>query len=182
MTLLLDTDHPDSAADRTRGSTADFMLARIRLYLGANFGRRFNRKLGAGGGRPGQASRLTPVVFVQGLWLLSSSWQPWRDLFESNGYTTLAPGWPGRLRRPSTSSGTAGRTTFRSPRPTTSTRASYKTAGEEPGTHRVLRDARSRPLADHRPRLARGRRALGFVRRFTTDQQSAGPTEAEPAG
>jgi hypothetical protein len=55
MTLLLDTDHPDSAADRTRGSTADFMLARIRLYLGANFGRRFNRKLGAGGGRPGQS-------------------------------------------------------------------------------------------------------------------------------
>lgn len=39
-------------------------------------------------------SGLTPVVFVHGLWLLSSSWQPWRDLFEANGYTTLAPGWP----------------------------------------------------------------------------------------
>jgi len=36
----------------------------------------------------------TPVVFVHGLWLLSSSWQPWRDFFESNGYATLAPGWP----------------------------------------------------------------------------------------
>lgn len=35
-----------------------------------------------------------PVVFVHGLWLLSGSWQPWRDLFEGNGYTTLAPGWP----------------------------------------------------------------------------------------
>ncbi|HZW41765.1 MAG TPA: alpha/beta fold hydrolase [Agromyces sp.] len=40
------------------------------------------------------ASGRTPVVFVHGLWLLSSSWQPWRDLFEDNGFTTLAPGWP----------------------------------------------------------------------------------------
>src|SRR5258705_1092944 len=39
-------------------------------------------------------SDLVPVVFVHGLWLLSSSWQRWRDLFEANGYTTLAPGWP----------------------------------------------------------------------------------------
>lgn len=35
-----------------------------------------------------------PVVFVHGLWLLSSSWQNWRDLFEESGYTTIAPGWP----------------------------------------------------------------------------------------
>ena len=40
------------------------------------------------------ASGLTPVMFVHGLWLLSSSWQRWRDLFEANGYTTIAPGWP----------------------------------------------------------------------------------------
>lgn len=40
------------------------------------------------------ASGLTPVVFVHGLWLLSSSWQRWRELFEANGYTTVAPGWP----------------------------------------------------------------------------------------
>src|SRR6201985_758185 len=40
------------------------------------------------------ASGLTPVVFVHGLWLLSSSWQRWRDEFEANGYTTIAPGWP----------------------------------------------------------------------------------------
>ena len=40
------------------------------------------------------ASGLTPVVFVHGLWLLSSSWQRWRELFEANGYTTIAPGWP----------------------------------------------------------------------------------------
>jgi non-heme chloroperoxidase len=35
-----------------------------------------------------------PVVFVHGLWLLSSSWDNWRQLFEEKGYSTLAPGWP----------------------------------------------------------------------------------------
>ena len=35
-----------------------------------------------------------PVVFVHGLWLLASSWEPWRKRFEDGGYTTLAPGWP----------------------------------------------------------------------------------------
>jgi non-heme chloroperoxidase len=40
------------------------------------------------------ASGLTPVVFVHGLWLLSSSWDRWADLFRSAGYATLQPGWP----------------------------------------------------------------------------------------
>jgi len=40
------------------------------------------------------ASGKPPVVFVHGLWLLSSSWEKWRDLFEESGYTTIAPGWP----------------------------------------------------------------------------------------
>jgi len=40
------------------------------------------------------ASGKQPVVFVHGLWLLSSSWDNWRQLFEANGYTTVAPGWP----------------------------------------------------------------------------------------
>jgi non-heme chloroperoxidase len=40
------------------------------------------------------ASSRTPVVFVHGLWLLPSSWDRWRTLFEEAGYTTLAPGWP----------------------------------------------------------------------------------------
>ncbi len=40
------------------------------------------------------ASGLRPVLFVHGLWLLSSSWDRWRALFEEQGYTTLAPGWP----------------------------------------------------------------------------------------
>ena len=40
------------------------------------------------------ASGLKPVVFVHGLWMLASSWAPWRAFFEQNGYATLAPGWP----------------------------------------------------------------------------------------
>lgn len=40
------------------------------------------------------ASGRTPVVFVHGLWLLPSSWARWQELFESAGYSTLAPGWP----------------------------------------------------------------------------------------
>jgi non-heme chloroperoxidase len=40
------------------------------------------------------AQEKQPVVFVHGLWLLSSSWDRWRALFEEQGYTTLAPGWP----------------------------------------------------------------------------------------
>ena len=35
-----------------------------------------------------------PVVFVHGLWLLANSWDRWRDLFETAGYSTVAPGWP----------------------------------------------------------------------------------------
>src|ERR1022692_4705339 len=40
------------------------------------------------------SSGLTPVVFVHGLWLLPSSWDRWRTVFEEAGYATLAPGWP----------------------------------------------------------------------------------------
>ena len=40
------------------------------------------------------ASGLTPVVFIHGLWLLPSSWDRWRPVFEEAGYATLAPGWP----------------------------------------------------------------------------------------
>ncbi len=40
------------------------------------------------------ASGLTPVAFVHGLWLLPSSWDRWVELFEEAGYTTLTPGWP----------------------------------------------------------------------------------------
>ena len=36
-----------------------------------------------------------PVMFIHGLWIHSSAWRPWQDLFEAKGYQTSAPGWPG---------------------------------------------------------------------------------------
>jgi non-heme chloroperoxidase len=41
------------------------------------------------------ATTATPVVFVHGLWLLPSSWEPWAALFEGAGYIALTPAWPG---------------------------------------------------------------------------------------
>jgi non-heme chloroperoxidase len=40
------------------------------------------------------ATGLTPVVFIHGLWLLPSSWDRWAEVFERAGYTPLTPGWP----------------------------------------------------------------------------------------
>src|SRR5205814_2186152 len=40
------------------------------------------------------ASGLTPVVFVHGLWLLPSSWDNWAQFFDEAGYASLTPGWP----------------------------------------------------------------------------------------
>jgi pimeloyl-ACP methyl ester carboxylesterase len=37
----------------------------------------------------------TPVVFIHGLWLHSTSWNPWLELFTEAGYAPIAPGWPG---------------------------------------------------------------------------------------
>ncbi len=36
-----------------------------------------------------------PVVFIHGLWLHTSSWGPWAELFGEAGYAPLTPGWPG---------------------------------------------------------------------------------------
>ena len=35
------------------------------------------------------------VVFIHGLWIHASSWQPWMTFFQEQGYKTLNPGWPG---------------------------------------------------------------------------------------
>ena len=40
------------------------------------------------------ATAATPVVFIHGLWLLPSSWEPWAGLFEQSGYVALTPSWP----------------------------------------------------------------------------------------
>ncbi len=40
------------------------------------------------------ASAKTPVVFIHGLWMLREAWAPWRELFEANGFATVALDWP----------------------------------------------------------------------------------------
>jgi pimeloyl-ACP methyl ester carboxylesterase len=37
----------------------------------------------------------TPVVFIHGLWLHATSWDPWVEMFGAQGYAPIAPGWPG---------------------------------------------------------------------------------------
>ncbi|WP_326560912.1 alpha/beta hydrolase [Micromonospora sp. NBC_01796] len=37
----------------------------------------------------------TPVLFIHGLWLHASSWDPWVQHFQDAGYAPQAPGWPG---------------------------------------------------------------------------------------
>ncbi|MEU1513326.1 alpha/beta hydrolase [Streptomyces sp. NPDC005811] len=41
------------------------------------------------------STSLVPVVFIHGLWLHASSWQPWQELFSQHGFDPVAPGWPG---------------------------------------------------------------------------------------
>ncbi|WP_350348921.1 alpha/beta hydrolase [Agromyces sp. G08B096] len=41
------------------------------------------------------ASAKTPVLFVHGLWLHATSWQPWVERFDAEGFVSYAPGWPG---------------------------------------------------------------------------------------
>jgi pimeloyl-ACP methyl ester carboxylesterase len=36
-----------------------------------------------------------PVIFIHGLWLHATSWNPWVELFHEAGYEPVAPGWPG---------------------------------------------------------------------------------------
>src|SRR4030081_2775601 len=38
------------------------------------------------------ASGRTPVVFIHGLWLLPTSWDRWKTVFEQAGYAPIAPG------------------------------------------------------------------------------------------
>jgi pimeloyl-ACP methyl ester carboxylesterase len=35
------------------------------------------------------------ILFIHGLWIAQSAWQPWIEYFGDNGHTGIAPGWPG---------------------------------------------------------------------------------------
>jgi pimeloyl-ACP methyl ester carboxylesterase len=41
------------------------------------------------------STKPNPVIFIHGLWIHSSAWQPWLELFTERGYAVSAPGWPG---------------------------------------------------------------------------------------
>jgi pimeloyl-ACP methyl ester carboxylesterase len=41
------------------------------------------------------ATKTNPVIFIHGLWIHSSAWAPWLELFAEKGYAVSAPGWPG---------------------------------------------------------------------------------------
>ncbi|MFI6984406.1 alpha/beta hydrolase [Embleya sp. NPDC050154] len=41
------------------------------------------------------ATKRTPVVFIHGLWLHSTSWRGWAERFREAGYEPLTPEWPG---------------------------------------------------------------------------------------
>jgi pimeloyl-ACP methyl ester carboxylesterase len=40
------------------------------------------------------ATGLTPVVFIHGLWLLPSSWEPWAEVFAEAGFAPVLAPWP----------------------------------------------------------------------------------------
>jgi non-heme chloroperoxidase len=37
----------------------------------------------------------TPVLFIPGMWIHSTSWTPWLTRFQKDGYAPIAHGWPG---------------------------------------------------------------------------------------
>jgi pimeloyl-ACP methyl ester carboxylesterase len=43
---------------------------------------------------------LTDIVFIHGLWVSYTSWQPWIDHFAASGYKAIAPRWPGEAETP----------------------------------------------------------------------------------
>lgn len=48
---------------------------------------------------------MTDVVFIHGLWVAHSAWQPWVDHFAAQGLRAIAPPWPGEHRTPAASRG-----------------------------------------------------------------------------
>ena len=38
---------------------------------------------------------MTNVVFIHGLWIAHTAWQPWIDHFAAQGHHAIAPAWPG---------------------------------------------------------------------------------------
>lgn len=46
---------------------------------------------------------MTNVVFIHGLWVSHTAWEPWQDYFAAQGHQTFAPAWPGEHDTPEAS-------------------------------------------------------------------------------
>ena len=40
---------------------------------------------------------MTNIVFIHGLWVAHTAWQPWIDYVAEHGHDAIAPAWPGEL-------------------------------------------------------------------------------------
>ncbi|SPX95836.1 lysophospholipase [Mycolicibacterium chubuense] len=40
---------------------------------------------------------MTNIVFIHGLWVAHTSWEPWITYFAEHGHRAIAPAWPGEL-------------------------------------------------------------------------------------
>jgi pimeloyl-ACP methyl ester carboxylesterase len=40
------------------------------------------------------------IVFIHGMFMTGASWSQWESFFQERGFTTSAPNWPGRERKP----------------------------------------------------------------------------------
>ncbi|MBK9368506.1 MAG: alpha/beta fold hydrolase [Deltaproteobacteria bacterium] len=49
---------------------------------------------------PARVAPPRTVVFIHGLYLNAGCWDDWREVFEAQGYNTLAPEWPGHDGEP----------------------------------------------------------------------------------
>ena len=119
------------------------------------------------------ASGLTPVMFVHGLWLLPSSWDRWAGLFEEAGYVAVRPAGPTTprpSRRPtSTPRCSRGNRSARSP--TTSAPSPARPAS------RPYRPLVRRP-ADPDPGRPRPGRRVGGDRPGAVPRRAAAPISA----
>jgi pimeloyl-ACP methyl ester carboxylesterase len=46
---------------------------------------------------------MTNVVFIHGLWVASTAWEPWQEYFQARGHEAFAPAWPGEHGTPEAS-------------------------------------------------------------------------------
>ena len=43
---------------------------------------------------------MTDVVFIHGLWVAHTAWEPWIEHFAARGHQAFAPAWPGEHATP----------------------------------------------------------------------------------